>query len=183
MSLCPCLSVKRIHDSSSRRCPSTQVLHCNVFALSFFSSACCRLAISAFHLSRILLKMSQHSPRAVRMTAPDKTTLRLAHTALVISYSVAFSGSVGRLLGSGVFSSICESLSDPELYSESSSDSDPLDDSVDDTDSAVGVPAGLADEGVGRALLTETLVRLSFFRTGSRAKFHGPVPFSVQKHQ
>lgn len=115
ISLCPCFSVKRIHDSSSRRFPSIRLLQRRTFSLSFFSSTCCKIAISAFHLSRMALNISQHSPRAVRITAPDKATLRLAHTALVMSYSVAFSGSVGRLLGSGEGSSICNSPSEPEL--------------------------------------------------------------------
>ena len=109
------------------------------------------------------------------MTAPDKATLRFAHTALVMSYSVALSGSVGFVLGSGEVSSTRDPSSESELYSESPSDSDSLDDSVEEMESAVGVePAD--DEG--RGVVNDTLPRLSFFLTGSRARFQGPVPFS-----
>ena len=48
-------------------------------------------------------------------------------------------------------------------------------------DSAVGVLPELAEDGAGREAIDDTPVRLSFFRTGSLDRFHGPVPFSVFK--
>ena len=95
-----------------------------------------------------------------------------------MSYSVAFSGSVGRFRGNGDRSATCDSSSESELYSESPTDSDSLEDSAEEADSAVGVLAELVEEGAGREVINVEPVRLSFFRTGSLARFHCPVPFS-----
>lgn len=96
----------------------------------------------------------------------------------MISYSVALSGSLGRIGGRGEGSSIVSSSSDaePESYSESSSEPESLDDSADEADSLVGVSRMLVEL---RGPFEPAPATLSFFLTGSRARFQGPVPFSV----
>lgn len=119
--------------------------------------------------------ISQYSLSALLMTVPDNDTLRLAQTALMVSYSMALLGSLGRVAGRGDGVSGWVSSSEADSYSEPSSEPDSLEESTDEGESALGVPRGVEED---REVADPAPATLSFFRRGSRAKFQGPVPFS-----
>jgi hypothetical protein len=101
-----------------------------------------------------------------------------AQTALVASYSTALPGSVGRLEGSGDGASLSKSSSDPDEYSEPSSESEPVCDSGEDVESNVDSPWE-AGEDVEMREPDDLLMHLfSFFNKDARAGFQGPSPFS-----
>ena len=118
--------------------------------------------------------MSQHSLRAVRMTVPDRTDERLAHTTLMRSYSTALFGSAGRMVGIGDGSSATFSGSVSLQYSEESSESD--------SDESLGDTLRLCAAGtVDLELACFLAATLSFFTSGSRAECHGSLPFSADE--
>ena len=99
--------------------------------------------------------------------------------ALRASYSMAFTGSIGRFEGRGDISSGSASSSDPEGDSESDEDSDSDCDSGDDTDSKVERPCEAVNELTDLGPDGRLGDFLSFFNMGPRAALQGPFPFST----
>ena len=118
---------------------------------------------------------AQYLVRDVRICSAGSTALRGAQTASTTSYSAASPGSFGRTAGKGE-GSWGDSSSDPDSYFEPSSDSEPLELSVGDTDS--GVVGVRAADVPDLAIADLEALTLSFFSIGPRAGFHGPAPFS-----
>lgn len=168
-----------MQDSRSLRWLAARRSYSTTLAFSFFSDACCSMAISAFHLSRMPFITFQNSPRAVRMTTPDRMTLRFAQTAFTVSYSTALLGSTGLFGGKGDGSSGSTSCSEPVSYSDSSpSGSDADEDSIDDGESAADVPLEPTDDGRELDGFEDIF---NFLSSGSRDGGQGPVPFSNKR--